>query len=294
MSNRVAAVVVTYNRKELLLKCIEHLKKQSGASCDILVIDNASNDGTEELFQAQENGILYFNTGSNLGGAGGFSYGIRKAVELGYDYLWILDDDTLPNPTALIALLNNVKLFNGEFGFLSSKVLWKDNSICTMNVQKETKWRKLTKFEHIKGIQYASFVSLFIKADMVRNVGLPYKEFFIWADDWEYTRRISKVKKSYFIPDSVVVHWCNSNVGADIITAPKDRIDRFKYMYRNDQVLYRQDGLDGKVYLLIRNIVHIVRILLKADNKLEKIKIIMKSSRAGRSFYPVIDYPKKE
>lgn len=288
--NIVAAIVVTYNRKALLAKCIEKLQAQT-KSLDILIIDNASTDGTEYLFDKEIENIYYYNTGSNLGGAGGFNYGIKKAVEQGYDYLWILDDDTLPTPTALEELLRKDEELNGEYGFLSSKVLWKDNNICTMNIQKQTKWNKLKNFDDESSIQYASFVSLFIKATKVREVGLPYKEFFIWADDWEYTRRISKTEKCYYVPKSIVHHWCNSNVGANIITAEPERMERFKYMYRNDVVMYRQDGIEGKIYLTIRNLVHRLRILKNGKNIKEKYALINLATREGKNFYPKVEFP---
>ena len=102
--NKTAAVVVTYNRIELLKECVTHLRAQT-APADILIIDNASTDGTGEFFAKAQEGVLYFNTGANLGGAGGFNYGMRKAVELGYEFVWVMDDDTLPEPTAHEKLL---------------------------------------------------------------------------------------------------------------------------------------------------------------------------------------------
>ena len=81
---RIVAVVVTYNRKESLLKCIEALRHQHGASTDVLVVDNASTDGTAEaLASLMESGdVLYRNTGENLGGAGGFNFGMRQCSSL--------------------------------------------------------------------------------------------------------------------------------------------------------------------------------------------------------------------
>lgn len=288
--NNIAAIVVTYNRKVLLKECIQKLQAQT-QPLDILIIDNASTDGTGDLFEKCSDNLHYYNTGSNLGGAGGFSYGIKIAVEKGYQYLWILDDDTMPTSTALEKLVEEDRRLNSNYGFLSSKALWKDESICTMNIQKKTKWEKVKNFESEQLVQYASFVSLYIKAETVKEVGLPYKEFFIWADDWEYTRRISKSSKCYFVPDSVVHHWCNSNVGANIITADVDRLDRFKYMYRNDVVMYRQDGLDGWFYLSIRNIVHRIRILKDQNNVKEKFELIKNATKEGKRFYPKLEYP---
>ncbi len=103
MNSKTAAVVVTYNRKDLLEKCIDRLRQQKNAACDIIIVDNASTDGTADMIKCQYNvpEVIYMNTGANLGGAGGFQYGVKQAVLLGYEYVWIMDDDTLPQETAL-------------------------------------------------------------------------------------------------------------------------------------------------------------------------------------------------
>ena len=290
--NKIAAIVVTYNRKILLKDCINKLKNQTIDS-DIIIIDNGSTDGTENFITDLKENIQYFNTGSNLGGAGGFSYGINKAIELGYDYLWLLDDDTMPTQTALEMLIEKDKELKGEYGFLTSKVLWKDGSICVMNIQKKSKWRYLKDFNRSDIVQYASFVSLFIKASTVVKIGLPYKEFFIWSDDWEYTRRISKKERCYFVPESIVYHWCDRNIGANIVLTDSERMERFKYMYRNDVVLYRQDGVEGFFYLFIRNIIHKYRIYRAGKNKNQKVKLIKKATNEGKKFYPQIEFPTK-
>lgn len=122
----VAAVVVTYNRLALLKRCVGCLRGQT-ALCDILIVNNASTDGTEEWLAAQAD-LLSRNTGSNLGGAGGFNYGMRWAVEAEFDYVWVMDDDTLPKPDALEKLLEANGLLKGDYGWLSSVALWTDGS----------------------------------------------------------------------------------------------------------------------------------------------------------------------
>ena len=289
--SEIAAIVVTYNRKELLLQCIKKLMNQS-VKTDILVIDNASTDGTNELQKCDDYDIIYYNTGQNLGGAGGFYFGIKKAVERGYKYIWILDDDTMPRYDTLENFMKVDQELNGRYGFLSSKVLWKDDSICAMNIQKRNKWQVLRHFDKMCNVQYASFVSLFLRTEIVKTVGLPYRDFFIWADDWEYTRRISKFKEGYFVPNSIVWHWCNSNVGANIVTADESRLSRFSYMYRNDVVMYRQDGFEGYLYLIIRNLIHIYRVVRSHNDIARKIKLIIQATWSGLSFHPKIDFPK--
>ena len=232
----IATIVVTYNRKELLLECIDALTKQSFGGFDILIIDNNSSDGTHDVIRPfiEDGTILYFNTGANLGGAGGFCYGIKKAVEMGYEYVWIMDDDSIPTPGALQRLVEAGEALRGNFGFLGSRVVWTDGSPCRMNVQRFSLTENLTEFKReLEPVVISSFVSMFISADTVKKVGLPIKEFFIWTDDWEYSRRISRSYPCYAVRESVVLHKTAVNSGADISRESDERLDRFRYAYRN-------------------------------------------------------------
>jgi len=102
---KVIAVIVTYNRKELLKECITALLNQDYRNCDILVVDNASTDGTfdyiSELLKNKR--VIYKNTGANLGGAGGFNFGMKEAVNLGCDFVWVMDDDCMVHTDSLTA-----------------------------------------------------------------------------------------------------------------------------------------------------------------------------------------------
>ncbi len=191
---RIATIVVTYNRKSLLLENIRALLSQTYKDdMSIVIIDNNSTDGTREALgkYIENKDVVYINTGKNLGGAGGFYYGFKYATEHHYDYIWAMDDDCIPKSNALEELIcHGEKL--GDYGFLASKVLWKDNTICKMNIQRESLWRNVNDWEvDLVPIMMTSFVSIFVPTSKVKKYGLPIKEFFIWTDDWEFTRRLS-------------------------------------------------------------------------------------------------------
>lgn len=290
----VAAVVVTYNRKELLCECIQALLGQAPEVPQIFVIDNHSTDGTRDAIGSfiDSGTVTYHDTGSNLGGAGGFSFGIRKAVESGADFIWVMDDDCIPTPGALGKLLKADAKLGGRYGFLSSKVLWKDGSLCTMNLQRDTLTHTLAGFDKaLQPVVMASFVSLFLPRPVVMELGLPIKEFFIWTDDWEYTRRISRRYSCYAVADSIVIHKSKSNIGANIATESADRLDRFNFLYRNDVVLYRREGLKGFAYEAVRLGGHCLRVLLKSkDHKKERLGKILAGTARGLLFHPEIEY----
>lgn len=299
---KIAAVVVTYNRKDLLLECLSCLQNQNFSdasqacetSLDILVIDNASTDGTSKALKplANTKQILYFNTGSNLGGAGGFNYGMRKAVELGYDYVWVMDDDCMPHEDTLLGFLNADTELDGEYGYLSSVCRWIDGSICTMNTQRHPLTKNITDFSpDIQPATLASFVSLFVPARIIKELGLPIKDFFIWSDDWEFTRRISRKFPCYLVGKSVVTHKSKSNGVGNIALDSEEKISRYKLAYRNDVVFYRREGVKGYGYILVRGLYHTLLVLTKAKSKKgERLKTIIQGNLEGLKFHPKIEY----
>lgn len=290
----VVAIIVTYNRKNLLKECIYSLLMQDvTASLDIYIIDNASTDGTKDAIQEyiDNDAIQYFNTEANLGGAGGFEFGVRQAAKESYDYIWIMDDDTIPMSIALKELLEAAENI-GSFGFLSSHALWTDGSVCTMNIQRKDIFRKLDlkEFDHkIIPVEYATFVSLLVPMPIVKEVGAPIGEFFIWGDDWEYTRRISKKYKSFVVTNSKVIHKTGSNIGCDISNDIPERIPRYKYGFRNDAYIGRQDGIGGRLYRWLKVVKNMIKVTFKSKNaKKERLRIILCGIKEGNKFNPQI------
>lgn len=292
---QVAAIVVTYNRKKLLKECIKSLLEQT-TKPDIYIIDNNSTDGTVNYIAKyiDDNSINYVNTGKNLGGAGGFQYGIKMVAQKDYYFVWIMDDDCIPTKNALNEFLKADIKLNHDYGFLSSKTLWTDNTLCTMNIQRRTLTKNVSDFSsELIPVTLASFVSLFVPVSVIKKVGLPIKEFFIWTDDWEYTRRISSKYECYVVTNSIVVHKTKTNVGANIATDVPERIERYRYLYRNDFFFYRKEGLKGYGYEFLRLNDHMIRVLFKAkNNKRKRLKMIFKGTIEGLRFNPSIEYIK--
>ena len=291
--NRIVAIVVTYNRKDLLKECIEALNKNE--NLDVLVIDNASTDGTKELVEKYVSDTLkYVNTGNNLGGAGGFNFGIKEALKnKNYKYLWIMDDDTIVQEDSLDNLVKKAEELNNDFSFLSSIALWKDGSLCKMNIQKLSE-KSLEQYKLMeKGVvfvDYASFVSCFINVESIKKVGLPIKDFFIYGDDMEYTMRLNTYKPGFVVSTSVVIHKMKENDGINIIDADKTRIDRYFYNFRNLLYIYKKyDKREYRNYK-IKCYYMMAKILFRAPNsKLKRIKTILKAMKKAKKFNPEIE-----
>ncbi|MBR4590110.1 MAG: glycosyltransferase family 2 protein [Bacteroidaceae bacterium] len=291
---KINVVVVTYNRLDLLKETLENLQRQTFKINKIIVVNNASTDGTTEYLRSfsKNLGFSIMNLKKNLGGAGGFYYGIRRAYEIGCDYMWIMDDDTIVTETALDKLIKGLdNLKDKKIGFLTSNVLFKDGSPCLMNIPTTVYVYNEFIEKGIVEVSHTSFVAMLIPAKVVEQVGLPIKDYFIWGDDGEYSTRILRAGYAgYLIGDSTVYHYMKENVGVDIFNTPKDRIDRFFYFYRNNTITSRMRGaLPLCKRLMYHGFLVLMVLFRKNDYKIKKIWTIIKGTFAGLFMKVTID-----
>lgn len=296
---KVSAVVVTHDRLDKLRQCLECLRAQT-APCDVLVVDNASTDGTAAWLAEQERqwpALHVLALPENTGGAGGFNCGTRGALGAGYDYVWLMDDDCFPKPDALEKLLEADALLGGpeNYGFLSSAALWTDGHECVMNRQKLVKayYRHMELLSNgIIQAEQATFVSLLLPTQTVRKVGLPIRDYYIWGDDIEYTRRIAVRHRlpSFLVGQSQVVHAMNQNSGSDIATDDPARLDRYRLACRNECFTYRQEGFLGIVRCAVRRTRDFLCILRRApDQRGQRLAMLFKGIWEGLFFHPMVE-----
>jgi rhamnopyranosyl-N-acetylglucosaminyl-diphospho-decaprenol beta-1,3/1,4-galactofuranosyltransferase len=247
----ICAVIVTRDRLELLQQCLAALAAQTHRPDRVLVVDNASSDGTAAWLATQDVEVLRLE--ENLGGAGGFHAGLRAAVdEHGAEWAWLMDDDTIPRPDALEALL----AADAPGTVLRASVaVWRDGRLHPMNVPGFEREAVAPLVDgaarRVLPLRTATFVSLLVHRDAVARFGLPDAAYFLWADDLEYTARITRGGgAAVLVPQSVVEHRTKTPH-----TAVTDTGGRFYFHARNTlwMVRGRSWGLAEKlslVYLL--------------------------------------------
>jgi len=229
---RIAAIVVTHNRKQLLGECIGSLLRQSRPPDALFVIDNASTDGTCEALldeprraAARDVEMHYVRMPENVGGAGGFAEGMRQAAGAGFDWLWLMDDDVLAAPDALDVLVRRkeqLQAARNEPFILNSLVLARDLSdgdslafpLRELSAGGSPRmgafhWR-LSEVPHMvhDGLYrwICPFNGTFVPARAVTEVGPPRKEFFIYGDETDFQFRAAKTFRLYTVVDSRVFH----------------------------------------------------------------------------------------
>lgn len=236
-----AAVVVTYNRRELLEQTLRAIEAQTRAPAHIVVIDNASTDGTQEFLESWVPTLptTIERSAENLGGAGGFCRGMEIAYELGAENAWLMDDDTVAQPESLAHLEDSLDEAEARLGyrpsFSCSLVLWRDDSLCEMNVPVPC-W-DWARGNALGGdwilVESCSFVSVLVTRESIRASGLPLAEYFIWHDDAEYTYRLSRRVPGIYTPASRVNHLLPQNRGVNFGDVTEANLWKFRYGVRN-------------------------------------------------------------
>src|SRR5258707_4479496 len=231
---RVTAVVVTYNRRQLLLEALAAVHAQTRVPDAVIVVDNASTDDTAAAVRAHYPSARLAELAHNTGGAGGFAYGMALALAGGADLVWLMDDDTVPGPDALRAMLEARGSHPGRPpALVASRVLWTDGRAHRMNTRRTKPCA--TKAERLAAaaagclpVRSASFVSILVDAGECRRRGLPQADYFLWNDDFEFTTRLLRGNAGLLCPASVVVHKTRTFGSTDADPGP-----RFFYDVRN-------------------------------------------------------------
>lgn len=246
---RVAAVVVSYNRRELLREALAALGAQTRPVDALIVVDNASEDGSAEMAAEMMGsfggGARLIALDENVGGAGGFAVGIAAAVaDPSIDWVWVMDDDTVPDRAALAEALAAHERYAAtgpdNLAVMGSRVLWTDGENHPMNTPKpkigaHARERERAACVGCTEIRSISFVSAFLRAERVRELGLPIAEYFLWNDDFEYSARLLRTARGLFVPASVVTHKTAKRGSSDQDPGP-----RFYYEVRNKLWVFRR------------------------------------------------------
>lgn len=234
MISAVCAVVVTFNRKLLLCECLQALKLQTRPPDKILVIDNASTDGTAAMLFDTFPEIEVIRLAENTGGAGGFRAGMQAAFERGYEWLWVMDDDIETHPDCLERMLR----YREHSDFIHVRrhyqrvpypweSIWDLGRCVTRRTFKDDE--SFVEGQEWICVNYACFEGALIRRNVVERIGLPDARFFIAGDDSVYGLLASLHAR--------VIYVNFMGIEKKIANAPPDR-RKIYFEFRNRFLMY--------------------------------------------------------
>lgn len=299
----IVAVVVTYNRKILLKECLESLLQQTIKLNKIIVIDNNSSDNTFEYLKEEnilDNKLIcYKKLDKNIGGSGGFYEGIKFSQQFNPEWLWIMDDDTIPKNDCLEKLIDAKKIITEKISYLASSIYGINNefmNVPNINTDKSESgypnWYKYLTSGIVR-IKEATFVSLLINNKAVKKIGFPVRDYFIWGDDTEYTLRLNKYYgNSYLVGDSIAIHKRKVSKELSLYEETNlNRINFYYYMIRN--TLINKNTYYGKKEMtkyLFRNLKKSFEILFLKNCKFRFKKFIIIHKAINSYIFKKYDY----
>jgi len=298
MSESTCAIVPTAGRREVLSECLEALLRQTSPPDTIVVIDNASEDGTGIMLREKFPGVQVLRLPENTGAAGGFYWGCKWAYERGYHWMWFLDDDVSPEPEALEALLAASRRLQ-DVGLLRSVV--RDPHGLSSNVpQVELRlsasgcpqWDQHLRHGMVQ-IARSDLVSALVHRRAIAAVGYPMKELFFWGVGGEFTRRITHTLPAYLVGASVVLHR-TTRTGRDTVLTDtrRDRLPFYFYAIRNKVWAAR---CSHNLRRLVRTLASIALLVLKATHArpypLLRVRVVLAGLLRGLAFRPRLELP---
>lgn len=251
---KISAVVVTYNRINLLKRTVDCLRA-NGPVNEIVVVNNGSTDGTAEWLDSQED--IYVIHQENVGGSGGFYTGIDYAYNSGADWIWCMDDDVFPRADCMERLLEHIddpnigilaprRLIDGEIfchDFQGYNLTNPFSSMYTGSIDNSAVNVPIF-------IAGTAFEGPFIRREVVEKIGLPTRDLFIFCDDTDYCiRTLQAGYKILYVPDALMD---KQKFFSDDDWAERNRKKKWKRFYqaRNSAYLNHHYGKNWGVKYL--------------------------------------------
>lgn len=258
MTDDITAIIVSFNRKQLLLRCLNAVCAQTRAPQHILIVDNASTDGTRVVLEEQgwltRHDVEYLRLSTNVGGAGGFAVGMQHAAGEGARWLWTMDDDGLPEPDCLERLSDYALTHQLEsLAPIHLDIAQPERlAFRTLDAHK----REMDSPPALHGDQrdfVPNEVNLFngwlVSATLLANLGLPRPELFIRGDEVEYAQRMRRAGARFgTLTSARFLHPSDRDERIRFLLGigrVRDAGNAFKnyYMYRNKALAFRENRL---------------------------------------------------
>lgn len=290
---KVAAIVVTYNRKGELIKNIQAILSQSFLIDRYYIIDNHSSDGTEEYLYKEgilQNPIIkYVYLDENIGGAGGFYTGLKMAYDDGYDFICLMDDDGRPADADMMKnLIEQAQcIYSTKKELLLNSLVCGDSNILSFGLSGGIKTKEIAAERENDNLIMGTinpFNGTLVSKELVDAIGFPNKDFFIKGDEEDYYKRALRsgafvatvYNSNYFHP---ILERKTFKVLGQMKKGSTESPWKEYYRARNFTYMFKRDG--ESIKYVRQNFRQILIALKYNSQKWKTIKMIIKGWKDG-------------
>lgn len=218
MNKSVCVIILNWNSHKDTIECVESCLKLDYSPYEVVIIDNASEDDSENILRKAFPTLKLIQTSANLGYAGGNNVGIRYAVEKGSDFIWLLNNDTVVTPQALSVLVAYAET-NPAIGMVGSKILFYSDPSLILSAGGLVDMRTgitehigfgckdLGQFDQPLDCNYLTGCSLLVKRSVIEDIGLMNEAYFLYFEETEWC--VKAKERGYrliYAPESMVYH----------------------------------------------------------------------------------------
>lgn len=229
--DKIAIILLNYNNHKDTLECVESIKKKCGVEYEIIIVDNNSKEESKEILLENKYKYKYnliFNC-QNSGFASGNNVGIKYALEKKYEYILLLNNDTLICKDSIEIMLNSLKN-NKQVGIASCRILyypdknkiWYDggkinwNKYLPIHTNMRKEVRECTYEENEIETEFISGCCMFIKSEVFENVGYLPEEYFMYFEDLDFCIQVIKSNYKLIVcRNSKIYHKVSSSSGGE-------------------------------------------------------------------------------
>lgn len=241
----VFIIILNWNGWRDTLACVESCRKLTWPNFRVVVVDNDSTDGSEGHLRQHLQDVEIIQSGANLGFAGGNNIGIRHALALGADYVWLLNNDAEADSEALTMLVETMER-EPSAGIAGSKIYYYNDPrrIWFAGGAWEKGWLRIRQrganqldmgqFDEVGEIGSVTGCSMLVRSATIREIGLMAEGYFLYWEDIEWCARArEKGYKVLFVPASQIWHKVSVSTGQGSFL-------QYYYSMRNGLLFLRQ------------------------------------------------------
>ncbi|MFB1081792.1 glycosyltransferase family 2 protein [Jeotgalibacillus sp. JSM ZJ347] len=293
----VAIILLNWNAYNDTVECLHSLEKLVYRNFRVFLVDNDSKDQSYEKLRADQLSgafslpLTIIQSGSNIGCAGGNNVGLKAAYEEGYEYLWMLNNDTIVDQHSLTRLVEEMET-NVQIGIVGSKIINMNNNLVwfaggSINQYLGTSTpygidrQESEKFNTRKEVGFVVGCSMLFRRELIDLIGWLDEDYFIYYEDTDWNLKAKKAgMKIVYVPDSLIYHKESSSTKSEELSP-----HYAYYLMRNGYLFVKRNNPKYKLIALLYMTYRIVKFHLlyvwNKDHKLKRSRMIFKGALHG-------------